>query len=185
MDVEGAQRAATLRLGGFEIEIRWSWLALLTTYAVAGVATALGGGHVVLGGADGIVVHAAAFVVLAMTAAIFHELGHAVTGLFFGRHPLGLVLKAGAAMRIEVARPGSAGDTVLGESLVALSGPLASALIALAYLNVSSTLTNPFAWAGLLALVDGLVNLVPVVAHTDGDRILRAITHPGDLPSRH
>ncbi|GAB7007122.1 hypothetical protein JCM18899A_45950 [Nocardioides sp. AN3] len=162
----------------FQLEIRWSWLVLLAAYGVAGWVTAVAGGHFLYGGRDGIVAHAAAFTGLAVVAVLFHELGHALVGVALGRRPLRLVLKAGAAVQIEVARPGSRGDTALAESLVALGGPLASLLIALAYVNVSTTFTTPFAWAGLLALFDGLVNLVPGVARSDGDRVLHAWVRP-------
>lgn len=167
-----------MRLGRFEVEIRWAWATLLVTYVVAGVVTSVAGGHFVLGGRDGIVAGAAAFTVLALAAAIFHELGHGLTGLALGRRPVRLVLKAGAAIQIEEARPGSRGDSAPAESLVALGGPLASGLIGLAYFNVSTSFATPFAWAALLALFDGLINLVPVVSHSDGDRILQALTHP-------
>jgi hypothetical protein len=178
MDRGGGRRAATVRLGRFEVEVRWSWATLLATYVVAGVVSALAGGHFELGGRDGIAVGAAAFTVLALAAAIFHELGHALTGVALGRRPLRLVLKAGAAIQIEEAWPGSRGDSGPAESLVALGGPLASGLIGLAYFNVSTSFTTPFAWAALLALFDGLINLVPVVSHSDGDRILQALVHP-------
>lgn len=171
-----------VQLGRFQIEVRWSWTTLLAAYVVAGAVTAVAGGSLELGGRDGIVTHTAAFTALALAAALFHELGHALAGLGFGRRPLRLVLKAGAAMQIEGARPGSRGESAPAESLVALSGPIASGLIALAYFNVSTSFSTPFAWAGLLAMFDGLVNLVPVV-HSDGSRILRAFTHPAS-PSR-
>jgi membrane-associated protease RseP (regulator of RpoE activity) len=166
-----------MRLGEFDVEVRWSWLALLAAYVFAGAVTAAAGGHLDLGGRDGIVVHAAAFAALALAAALFHELGHALAGVAFGRRPLRLVLKGGAAMQIEGARPGSRGASAHAESLVALSGPIASALIGLAYVNVSTSFTTPFAWAGLLAFFDGLLNLIPVV-HSDGSRIIHAFTRP-------
>lgn len=167
-----------MQLGRFQIEIRWSWVTLLAAYAVAGSVTALAGGHVDIGGPSGIVANAAAFAALALGAALFHELGHALAGLAFHRRPLRLVLKAGAAMQIEGAREGSRGDSAAAESLVALSGPIASGLIGLAYFNVSTSFATPFAWAGLLAIVDALVNLVPGVARSDGDRVLHAFTDP-------
>ncbi|SFC67953.1 Peptidase family M50 [Nocardioides terrae] len=173
----GTRRGAVvLRVGHFAIEIRRSWAVLLTAYLIGGCVTALAGGHTEVGGRDGIVVAALAFAVLAFAAALFHEVGHALAGAAFGRRAVGLVLKAGAAVRIEEAAPGSRGATAWAESLVALSGPLASALIGLAYYNVSSAVTSPFAWAALLAFVDGLVNLVPVVANSDGNRVLLALT---------
>jgi Zn-dependent protease len=176
MDPEAARRSATVHLGGFDIEIRWPFAMLLTAYAVAGVVTALAGAHFEIGGRGGIAVHSVTFALLAFGAALFHELGHAYVGLALGRRPVGLVLKAGAAMRIEEARPGSRGASAVGESLVALGGPLASGLVGLAYLNVSSDPTSAFAWAGLLAIFDGLLNLVPVV-NSDGNRVLQAFLH--------
>jgi hypothetical protein len=162
-----------VQLGRFEVEVRWSWIVLLLAYLFAGSVTAVAGGHVDLGGRGGIAARAATFALLAIAAALFHELGHALAGVAFGRRPLRLVLKAGAAMQIEGARPGSRADRASAESLVALGGPIASVLIGMAYFNVSTSFTTPFAWAGLLALFDGLLNLVPVV-HSDGDRILHA-----------
>ncbi|MFI2707990.1 hypothetical protein ACH5WX_10630, partial [Nocardioides sp. CER28] len=159
------------------VEVRRSWLGLMAAYAVAGILTATAGGHVVVAGRDGIIATAAAFTVLAVTAALFHELGHALVGVAFGRRPVGLVLKAGAAVRIEEAPPGSRAATAPAESLVALSGPLASGLIGLAYLGVSTSSASPFAWAGLLALFDGLANLLPIAASSDGSRILHALRH--------
>ena len=169
-------RAAVLRLGRFRVEIRWSWTALLAAYVLGGWVTAVAGGHFEAGGGEGYVVGALAFALLALGAALFHELGHALAGLAFGRRPVGLVLRAGAAMQIEEAAPGSRGATAPAESLVALGGPLASGLIGLAYLHVSSAAASPFAWAGLLAVVDGVVNLVPLVGRSDGSRILQAFT---------
>lgn len=166
-----------VRSGRFELEIRRSWVGLLAAYAVAGVITAVAGGHLELTGRDGIIAVADAFLLLALGAVLFHELGHAITAMLFGRRPVGLVLKLGAAMRIEEAPPGSRGASPAAESLVALSGPLASLLIGLAYLNVSTSFTTPFGWAGLLAVLDGLVNLIPVAAQSDGHRVLRALTH--------
>lgn len=171
------RHSAAVPLGRFEVEVRWSWAALLAAYLFAGAVTAVAGGHVALGGPGGIGAGAATFALLAIGAALFHELGHALAGLTFGRRPLRLVLKAGAAMQIEVARPGSRGASATAESLVALGGPIASVLIGMAYFNVSASFSTPFAWAGLLALFDGLLNLIPVV-HSDGARVLHAFTKP-------
>jgi len=176
MESRTGRGAVVLRLGGFPIEIRRSSAVLLSAYLLGGCVTALAGGHVGLGGRDGVVVGAVAFAALAFAAALFHEVGHALAGAAFGRRAVGLVLKAGAAIRIEAAAPGSRGATASAESLVALSGPLASALIGLAYHNVSSAVGSPFAWAALLAFCDGLTNLIPVVANSDGNRVLLALT---------
>lgn len=177
MDRGAGLGATTLSLVRFRLEVRWSALVLLVCYLVAGVLTAVAGGRAVVGGTDGILASALLFIVLAFGAALFHELGHALAALAFGRRPLGLVLKAGAAIRIEAPRPGSRGESAPAESLVALGGPIASGLLALAYFSVSTSFATPFAWAGLLALFDALVNLVPVV-HSDGERVLHAITQP-------
>lgn len=176
------RRSATVRLDRFEVEVRWSWMMLLAAYGVAGAVTAVAGGHFEAGGRDGIVACASVFAALAFGAALFHELGHALTGLMFGRRPLRLVLKAGAAIQIEGARPGSRADTAPAESLVALGGPLASGLIGLAYFNVSTDFATPFAWAALLAFFDALINLIPIV-HSDGEHIVHALTHPDSPPS--
>jgi hypothetical protein len=162
----------------FQLEVRWSWLALVVAYFGTGALAAVVGGHLTLTGPDGILVGATAFTVLAVAAALFHELGHALAGLAFGRRPLGLVLKAGAALRMDGAEPGSRGDHPSAESLVALGGPLASGLIGLAYFGTSSSFATPFAWAGLLAVFDGVTNLVPLFANSDGGRILHAWTRP-------
>jgi hypothetical protein len=174
--VSRGRRAATLTLGRFEVEIRWSVLALVAAYGCAGLLVAVAGGHFAAGGRDGFVLGAVAFVALALGAVLFHELGHAVAGLSFGRRPVGIVLKAGAAMRIEEAAPGSRGARAAAEAVVALGGPVASGLIALAYFNVGSGVGSPFAWAGLLALFDGVANLVPVFANSDGHRVVHALT---------
>lgn len=179
MDRGAGLSATTLPLVHFRLEVRWSALVLLAGYLVAGVLTAVAGGRVVLHGPDGILASALLFIVLAFGAALFHELGHGLAALAYGRRPVGLVIKAGAAIRIEAARPGSRGDSAPAESLVALGGPIASAVLALAYFAVSTSFATPFAWAGLLALFDAAMNLVPVV-HSDGSRILRAFTHPTD-----
>ena len=177
MDRGAGRGATTMRLVRFRLEVRWSALVLLAAYLVAGVLTAVAGGRVVVGGTDGILASALLFIVLAFGAALFHELGHALAALLFGRRPLGLVLKAGAAIRIEAPRPGSRGESAPAESLVALGGPIASGLLGLAYFGVSTSFSTPFAWAGLLALFDAVANLVPVV-HSDGERVLQALTHP-------
>jgi membrane-associated protease RseP (regulator of RpoE activity) len=166
-----------VQLGQFHVEIRRSSLTLVVAYVAAGAVTALAGGHVELLGRDGVVVAGTVFVALAMVAVLVHELGHAVVAAIFGRRSVGLVLKAGAAVQIEEAPPGTHGAGALAESLVALGGPLASMLVGLGYLGVSTSIASPFAWAGLLAVVDALVNLVPVVGHSDGGRILKALTH--------
>lgn len=174
MDRRSGPRPATLPLGRFQVEIRWSWSALTVAYLFAGALTSVAGGHLEPGGRRGILAGAVLFAALALAAALFHELGHAVGGLAFGRRPVGLVLKAGAAVRIEEAAPGSRGDHPLAESAVALAGPFASVLIGLAYFQVSSSIGSPFAWAALLAVFDGLFNLVPLVATSDGGRVLHA-----------
>lgn len=163
-----------VRFGSFMIEVRWSALALLSAYAVAGLLTAVAGGHLATGR---VAANAATFAALAFLAAIAHEVGHLVVGLLYGRRPLRLVLKAGAAIQIEEAPPGSRGGSAPAECLVALGGPLVSLLVALTCFGVSTSPSTPYAWVGLLTLIDGLLNLVPLAARSDGDRIVQALLH--------
>lgn len=154
---------------GFRVVLRPTALGLLGTYLGAGlligvVATAGNGSP------TDVLTIASQFTLLALGAVIGHELGHVYVALTVGRRVRALVLKLGAGAVIET-DPGR-----LGNVLVALGGPVASLLIAAVYLELGHGIGSPAAWAGLLALADAGLNLLPLTRNADGARAIAALS---------
>lgn len=169
-----ATTLATVERNGFRVEVRSTALRLLAVYVVVGLLAAAAGGHVGLSPTDlhGLIPTAWLFADLAVVALLAHEAGHALAGLLVGRRVVGLVLKLGAAVLIERPEPGERGSGPLAGVVVSLAGPAASILVASLYLGSAETLASPAAWAGLLALGDGVLNLLPLTRSTDGVRAI-------------
>lgn len=156
----------------FRIDVRPGALGLLGIYLVVGTMV----GVVVTAGTAGpvtVLTIASQFTLLCLLAVIGHEVGHAYVALTIGRRVRALVLKLGAGMVIETSADGR--ESRLGGVLVALGGPVASLLIAGAYLRIGATMSSPWSWAGLLALLDTLVNLLPASRSADGARAFAAL----------
>lgn len=169
---------ATVERNGFRIEIRSTAVRLLVVYFVVGLLAALVSGHPQLNPTDihGPVPTAWLFADLALVALLAHEAGHALAGVLVGRRVVGLVLKLGAAVLIEEPEPGERGSSRLAGVAVSLGGPAASLLVGSLYLGLAGTLSSPLVWAGLLALADGLLNLLPLTATTDGVRAVAELS---------
>lgn len=169
-----ATTVATVERNGFRIEIRSTALRLLEVYVGLGLFAAVVGGHVGLSLTDihGLVPTAWMFAALAVVALLAHEAGHALAGVLVGRRVVGLVLKLGAAVLIERPERGERGSGPLAGVAVSLAGPAASILVASVYLGSAHTTADPAFWAGLLALGDGVLNLLPLTRSTDGVRAL-------------
>lgn len=154
----------------FRIEVRPSALGMLALYLAVGLMI----GVIVTartGSVDTMSVAMAAvgFTLLSLAAVIGHELGHAYVALTIGRPVRALVLRLGAGTVIET------GPGRLGSVLVALGGPVASLMIAGVYFEVGGWGSSVWTWAGLAALSDALVNLLPASSTTDGARALAAL----------
>lgn len=153
---------------GFRVVVRPSAAGLVATYLAAGVligALATAGE----GSPYRVVTIAVEFSLLALGAAIGHELGHALVALSMGRRVHSLTIKLGAGVLIDT------GERRLGNVLVALGGPVASLVIATVYLQLGSGISSPATWAGVLALADAVLNLVPLTRSADGARALAAL----------
>lgn len=155
--------------GRFRIELRPTAAVLLLTYLAAGLLIGVGS---TAGAAPlaHVATIASQFTLLGMGAVIGHELGHAGVALAIGRPVRALILKFGAGVLID--EP----EGRLGGVLVALGGPVASLLIASAYLTLGHGIDSPARWAGLLALADAVANLVPLTRSADGARALAALS---------
>lgn len=141
---------------------------MLATYLAAGLLIGVGA-TAGTGSTTDVVTIAAQFTLLALGAVIGHELGHAYVALVTGRRVRALVLKLGAGVLIDT------DQGRLGNVLVALGGPVASLLIALVYLGLGHGVGSPATWAGILALADAGLNLLPLTRKADGARALAAL----------
>lgn len=111
-------------------------------------------------------------IVLLFGSVIFHEYGHALTGRYlYGSECHGIYLLPFGGMALI---DGDALDEPEKEAMVALAGPLASILLAVASF-VLFALTGSYL-LGMLAIINlllGVFNLLPIYP-MDGGRILKA-----------
>ncbi|MCA9667933.1 MAG: site-2 protease family protein [Myxococcales bacterium] len=142
------------RLFGFPIELRWSFLALLALVLLTS------------GGLIGL-----AYVLVAFTSVLAHELGHALVARRLGVGVSGIDLHFfGGAAKLS-SMPKSSRDEVL----IAAAGPAVSfAIAALAGLGYLLSGSLAVATLALINLVLGAFNLLPALP-MDGGRIFRAL----------
>ena len=163
------------RIGGVEIGINWSWLAivvLLTWSLAAGVFPETNPGL-----SDGTYVAMAAVAVPFFFACLVaHELGHALQARREGVEIEGITLWLfGGVARFKGRFP-SAG----AELRIALAGPIVSAVLGVAFLATALAVPLPAAvdgtvhWLGYINLALLAFNMLPALP-LDGGRVLRSL----------
>lgn len=155
--------------GHFHVVLRPTAALLVGIYLGAGLLIGVGA-TAGTGSPSQVLAIAVQFTLLAFVGVIGHELGHASVALTIGRPVRALIIKLGAGVLIDEH------EGRLGSVLVALGGPAASLVIAAAYLTLGHGTTSPAWWAGLLALADAAMNLVPLTRSADGARALAALS---------
>lgn len=142
------------QLFGFGVDVNLSFLLMLAFFLLWG------------GLLTGIL-----FVVVAFTAVLLHELGHALVARHLGVRVVGIELHFFGGAAKMMGQPKSAGD----EIAIAAAGPAVSfALGGLGIVLAALTGWRGFVIVGWLNLIIGVFNLIPALP-MDGGRILRAL----------